>query len=545
MQCLEDSPKSSVKQFAQNLRQLYPNDVIENVLDSTVSYKEYQDDPVGFCEDVLGEKYTDDVKVMMESVKDNIITIAKSCNGPGKTHSAASIASWFFKTFDDSQVYTIAPTEPHLKKLLWGEIGALIIRHLKLFEQHKQNVLNIERNPKSFLTGVTIPTTGSEAQRQAKFSGKHAPHLLFIVDEGDAVPEEVYKGIESCMSGGHVRLLILFNPRAEAGPVYRMERDSKANVVTLSAFSHPNVITGENLIPGAVDRETTVRRINQWCRKLQEGETVDGECFELPEFLVGVVAKDQKGKPYPPLVDGWYKITDPAFSYMVLGVYPAQAVNQLISKEWTQAARLRWDFYVQKMGEVPPKDSRAKTGLDVGVTNDPNKMCFRYGGYVDRFLEWTGVDTYMTGDRASEEYHKRDVMAVAIDGNGVGIGVAPHMRRLGCNAHGIMVQKSPTERTEIGEFQILRDQLLWTLRLWLKDDPGAMLPPDDELLEELHVLTYSVVKGKVRVMTNETVKDLLKRSGNALAALYLTFATIKNRANVYVKKPIIKKQYPW
>jgi hypothetical protein len=512
-----------------------------------VYYEEYQDDPVGFGEEELGEKYTDDIKKVMESVRDFETTLVKSCNGPGKTHCAASIASWFFKSFDDSQVYTVAPTGDHLKKLLWGEIGALVIRNPKLFSQCKQNVLNIERNPKSFLTGVMIPTTGTEAQRQAKFSGKHAPHLLFIVDEGDAVPEEVFKGIESCMSGGHARLLILFNPRSEAGPVYRMERDGRANIVTLSAFDHPNVVTGENLFDGAVNRETTGRRINQWCRKLVEGETIDSECFELPEFMVGYIARNQKGIPYPPLVSGWWKITDPAFPYMVLGAYPAQAVNQLISKEWVMAARARWDVYVKKMGEKPPKGSVGKMGQDCAdMGNDLNSACFRYGSWVDRLEKWGGLDPYESAERARDLYYlKPNIKSTAVESNGVGAGVAPHMMRLGCNAHKIMVTEAATEETEMGKFGVIRDQLLWNVRDWLRTDSNSMLPPDEQLIEELLVLNYSVPKGNIKVMDTDTIREELKRSPDGLMSLAMTFATVKNRANVYINKPIIKKQYPW
>jgi hypothetical protein len=539
---------SSAKQFAQNLKQRYPNDVIENVLDSTESYEEYHDDPVGFCEDVFGEEYTDDIKEMMESVRDNVITIAKSANAVGKTHGGARVASWFFNVFEDSQVYTAAaPPEENLKKLLWGEIGYLIAKHTKIFSRFKTSVLNLVRNPKSFLTGVAIPASGTAAERQAKFSGKHAPHLLFIVDEGDAVPDEIYKGIESCMSGGHVRLLIFINPRAEAGPVYRMERDGVANIVTLSAFSHPNVTTGENIIPGAVDRETTVRRINQWCRKLQKRENVCAESFVLPDFLVGVVAKDQKGRPYPPLSSGYYKITDPAFSYMVLGVYPAQGVNQLISKEWTAAARSRWDLYVTKFGEVPPRGSTGKMGLDCAdMGNDFNFACFRYGGWVDKLVGWGGMDMADTEEKAANLYHEKpNIISAAVDGNGVGAGVAPHMRRYGCNSHKIMVTESATEDTELGTFGVLRDQLLWALRVWLQVDEGSMLPPDDKLLEEIHCLTYEIPNGKIKVMSTDTIKELLKRSPDRLMSLTMTHAKTKDHANPYIHKERKKVKFAW
>lgn len=233
------------------------------------------------------------------------------------------IALWFYKAFHDSQVYTAAaPPESNLKKLLWGEIGGLVEKHSGLFKSDTVKVLHVERSAKSFTTGVTIPMSGTEAQRQAKFSGKHAPHLLFILDEGDAIPDEVYTAIESCLSGGHGRLLVMFNPRAEAGEAYRMERDGRANVVRLSAFNHLNVVNGEDRIPGAVNRSVTVCRINEWCRPLAEGERPDGECFELPAFLEGAVATSQAGHEYPPLRPGWHKIMEPAFSYMVLGEYP-------------------------------------------------------------------------------------------------------------------------------------------------------------------------------------------------------------------------------
>lgn len=545
-----DSLPTSPRQYALNLLELFPRSVIESAILGTGSYDSYQDDPVGFCENVFGETYTDDIKRVMESVRDNPVTFARSCNGPGKTHGAARVAAWFIKVFKDSQVYTAAaPPESNLKKLLWGEIGALTRKYPEVFSEFLSSNMHLERDPKSFLTGVTIPLSGTEADRQAKFSGKHAPHLLFILDEGDAIPEAVYKGIEACMSGGHFRLLVLYNPRAEAGPVYRMERDGLANVVTLSAFNHPNVVTGQNIYPGAVDRETTVRRINQWCRPLAPNEPRDNECFELPEFLVGCQARDQKAMLLPPLVAGWYKIVNPAFAYMVLGKYPAAGTNQLISKEWIAAARARWDLYVSKFGEVAPKDVSGIMGFDVGeMGDDMSQALFRYGGYVERpkpDTGWGGVDVIASGDKGSALYHVRTLRACATDGNGVGAGVAPHMRRLGCNAHGIKVQESPTESTEEGEFKILRDQLWWKCREWLRADPGSMLPPDEELIEELQTATYEI-KGKyIQVMDKATFKELLKRSPNKADALCLTFAPLPDRPLSTAAKPVKRVRFAW
>ncbi len=498
-------------------------------------YQKYEHAPVQFGREVLGENYTDDVIKVFRSVRDNQVTIARSANGTGKTHGAARIASWFYKVFEDSQVYTTCPPPvDNLKKLLWGEMDSITAKHPQLFRDDKIISLHIERHQdedsekKSFITGVTIPVSGTSAQRKAKFSGKHAPHLLFIIDEGDAVPDEVYEGIETCMSGGHARMLIMFNPRHESGPVYRMERDRQGQIIELSAFSHPNVVTGEDIMPGAVDRAKTLRRINEWTRPLAGDEKPDNECFNVDEhcpFLIGEVGHSLKGDAYPPLPAGWRKVTNSIFFYIVLGLYSPMGEEQLISLTWINDARARWDAYVAANGERPPANTTPIMGQDVAeFGKDKNVVCFRYGGWVPPLLAWTGMDPDASATKGADLYHAHNAHLANVDATGVGAGVAPKMSRLGCNAHSIKVASSPTYETELGEFGILRDQLWWSVREWLRTDPGAMLPPDESLPEELMTATYEVASGRLRVMNKDVMKDLLKRSPDHADALCLTFA---------------------
>ena len=331
------------------------------------------------------------------------------------------------------------------------------------------------------------------------------------------------------MSGGFVRLLIMFNPRHAAGPVYRMIRDKTANVVHLSAFRHPNVITGKDLIPGAVSRDVTVRRINEWTRPIRPGDKVsERSVYTLPVFLVGVIGYSQAGKAFAPLEAGQYKIKNPCFSYMVLGCYPAQGSNQLISEEWVSAARARYDVYVATYGETPPVGAKGIMGLDVAEMGDDNNVAVgRYGGYLTPFDTWGGVDTIETGDVAIKWYgHHPGIDRANVDATGVGVGVAPHMQKFGEGvvATGIKVASKPTISSELGEFKILRDELLWRIREWLRCDPGAMLPPDEDLLEELMVPTYCTDTGYVEVIKTKEMKELLARSPDHLMALAMTFA---------------------
>jgi hypothetical protein len=258
----------------------------------------YKDDPVGFCEDVLDETLTDEVKLLANSVKDNKISIGVSATGTGKSHIAARLAIWFYSCFPGAKVFTsAAPPIDNLRQILWGEIGSVVRGYPQLFKGHEIKSLEMKKGPEEFLVGVTIPSSGTDEERESKFSGKHAPHMLFILDEADAIADCVFRGIDGCMSGGHVRLLCMFNPKRKAGSIYRMIRDKRASVIKLTAFNHPNVITGKDVIPGAVTRDVTVERINEWCKPLKDvGNLSDASMFTLPDFLVGKTCIGGNGK---------------------------------------------------------------------------------------------------------------------------------------------------------------------------------------------------------------------------------------------------------
>jgi hypothetical protein len=504
----------------------------------------YQDDPVGFGEKVLGEYYTDDIKRVMESVRDNPVTIAKSANGVGKTHSAARIAIWFYKCFPDSQVYTTAaPPYRNLQTLLWGEIMSVVEKHKdKVLPYDRLRNLHISMGAKHFITGVAIPTSGTSKEREAKFSGKHAPYLLFIVDEGDAVPDEIYDAIESCMSGGEFRLLIMFNPRFKGGPVYYKEKRNLANVITLSAFDHPNVITGKDVIPGAVNQVTTIRRIHNWSRPLHPNEKVEADCFEVPEFLVGKEVTGLDGIIKPPLQAGFRKIEQPELSYMVLADYPAQSEMQLISQTWIDKARSNYDLYVAKFGELPPENVQPVLGVDIAELGiDYNTACLRYGSYVAPLKAWNGIDPDDSATKTYTLYVENNAKIAMVDGTGVGAGVAPRVARIGREENrddvrtvSVKSASAPSRviKVEEGEFYMLRDQLWWSVREWLKNDPNAMLPNDPFLLEELAAPTYKKdLRGKIRVTDKDTLRDVLRRSTDRADALCLTFAPFE-RAKV-------------
>lgn len=552
-----------VDKFAEELLKLFPKSEIKSVLYSE-DFSKYQKDPVGFAKRYFNVELPDDLKRLCESVRDNRVTIAQSCTGFGKTFVGGFLSIWFYLCFKDSIVTTAAaPPERNLKDKLWGEIRSNIRANPDLFLKHKITSLRIEdvsgSNVKEhFITGITIPTSGSDEDKEARISGSHAPAQLFILDEGDAIPDAIYRAIDGCMSGKFERLVIFFNPKKRSGAAYRKIQSGDANVIILSAFNHPNVITGEELIPGAVTRDVTVRRINTMTKKLAPGEEPDPKtCFEVPDFLVGAVAKGDGDFYYPPLDAGWRRIENQSFYYQVLGEYPSQAENQLISSEWINQARTRWDLYVAQFGEKPPEGIRPTNGMDVADEGgDNNSVVSRYGGFIARPIKWKGVDPQRSAERAAQIHKDVDAVITNVESDGLGASVAPTMcreyyfrcfdckksynekelneskcpncgkelKRTHIDARKVKVASSPTKQCELGEFDSLRDELWWSLREWLRTDNTAMLPPDDELIEELEVPTYEAYT-KVKVMDKKKMRKALGRSPDSADSLIQTFYT--------------------
>jgi len=493
-------------------------------------------DFIGWVEEAFGVTLSAGIRRMIESVANNRVTVVLSANSTGKTHGAARLALAWWKIYTERsdvehvEVYTAAaPPEKNLEDGLWSEIDTATGQEAPdLFAEDNTKQMHAESAPKEYVTGVTIPKTGTDKEKEARFSGKHADAMLFVVDEADAVPRPVYDGIESCMSGGQdARLLCLLNPREKRGPIYQKVKNGEANVIRLSALGHENVVQGEQVIPGAVSRETVVRRIALWSRPLVEGEDDTGKkTFEVPEHLVGCTATKDDGTETRPLEPGVRVVTDGRLCHMVLGIYPAAGSDQLISEEWVTRAQQRWKRYVAEHGETP---TGGVIGYDVASEGeDKNAVTHRVADFVRRYgpdFIWNGVDSSKGAENVNDLVPRLEPSHGFVDTTGVGDGVP---RQLDIEATGVQFGASAPdpENSDLVDANChrMRDFLYWAVREWLRTE-AAMLPPDEDLEEELTCLTYERDdKQGIKVMGKKAMKKALDRSPDKLDSLALTFA---------------------
>ncbi len=511
------------------------------------SFKHYQDDPAGFVRDILQEYVWDKLEEVMLAVRDHPFVAVTGANAVGKGWVAARTVLWWLNSFAPSKIVTTAaPPARQVRELLWAEVRgaqrAALDRNIPLCGG-KPGVLAIRtEDPHHWAQGFVIPTMGTPEERISRFQGHHSPHLLIVFDEAHGIPEEIFDAADSCLSGGHNHFLLLSNPLAPSGPFYRRTKSKMWHTIQISAFDHPNVISGKELVPGAVTRKKTYVRIHEGSRTLRWDEDVDElakqAVFEVPAYFRD---EDEENPNLEAIAGTTRVVVTPALATKVLGRFPLQADNALISVEWLEAAKQRWLTYVEEFGETPPPlpaGTVAVHGFDVAeFGKDPNVLVSRYEWFVTRPRKWNGVDALVAGDIAMSHLDPDDL--VHVDGIGVGAGTGPHMQRHGFKkaynvkfsaSATLAVKQITTDQAEdmlpAEEFDRMRSQAYWTLREWLRLNPRAALPPDDNLEEDLTVLTYEKLpNGKLQVLPKKKVKELLTRSPNDGDAVALTFAT--------------------
>jgi hypothetical protein len=445
---------------------------------TAASYSEYADDPVGFGRDVLHHEYPPDVCRLMEAVVEYPWVIAKSATGIGKSWAAGVILLWWVMCRPDALAYAAAaPPLSNLEGIIWRYMLHFVAEHKLPVQPHPQ-LVEYGRNR---ITGVVIPQDANPDSLETRASGKHAPNLLYLLDEANAIPDPFIKGADGCLSGeGMQRLVAFYNPRSDEGMIAQREKAGTAHVVTMSAFGHPNVTTGRAVFPGAASRDITVARINKWSRPAQGGK----DLFDVPQFLVGSTAPRDEGGHYDPLPAGPREITDSQLAYKVLARYPLGGVNSYYDAEHLRSLVLPAPLEVEVSPGVwrrtlqpgdkglsgwlqifeEPGDSVIAIGADVseGIESDDHDW-----HAADGFDCATGAQVLTYWGRGDIYQYARDLMWLSerwnsaavgpamliVERNGPGLGVCKELE-----AHGAM-QYSRQVTREVGGRPITAPEL--------------------------------------------------------------------------------------
>lgn len=406
------------------------------------------------------------------------------------SNSAVGIALWWAASRSDARVVITAPSFTQVKDVLWKEVLRLNRPRVEGSLDANGDVIGapyrdtLEKLLGVFIpldpaTGIKFPNTGNDIVGKAtntpeRMAGTSSPNLLYIIDEGSGYPDDIYEAVLGNLTGGG-KLFVISNPTKTSGWFFNlfMDRPAGWKLFTLNSENTPNVRAGKRVIPGVAERKT----IEEWRAKA--------------------------GPDY---------INNPFYMVRVLGMFPPQGSNSVISMTVLERAMNAWsaESSAREIADLV-------IGVDVARQGDDTTVMQAVRGYhayeprsipkeLSEGANMAGqIVQYARELRVNDEF-----VRVNIDSSGLGWSPTDALRRTKAAYEG-WLQVSALVVGEVADSEDqhvnLRTQLWFGCAEWLKE--GGRLPKSDRLMKEMLAATYTFdARGRLKVEP----KDLMKLS---------------------------------
>lgn len=424
----------------------------------------YERDPVGFVENVLEAKPLPWQKEFLNALARGERRISvRAGHGVGKSTACSWALIWHMTTRYPQKAVVTAPTSAQLFDALYSELKAWINKLPPVlresFEVFSDRVVLKGAPESSFISARTSSTERPEA-----LAGVHSEHVLLVVDEASAVPEQVFEAAAGSMSGHSASTILISNPTRNSGLFYKTHHDLASD----------------------------------WFR-------MHVSCLNIPLVSSDFVAQ----------IKATYGEESNAFRIRVLGEFALADDDTLIPAELVDGA-IRRD--ISAGGDDP-----LVYGLDVArFGSDRTALVKRKGNVVLEVKSWGGLDTMQVVGAIVNEAKLDKPDEICVDTIGLGSGVADRLREMGHNVRDVNVAESSAMNPNANK---LRDELWLSVKEWLATK-AVRLPADDQLRHELVAPRYSFTSsGKVVVESKDSMRKRRMRSPDLADALCLTFAS--------------------
>ena len=484
------------------------NDHIQN-------QRAFRRDPLKFAQRVLNVRPWQKQREILNAVANNRKVAVRSCNGAGKTFTAAITTLWWLISYDNAIVITTAPSERQVKELLWREIRRLYMPHRETIGG-KLTRTRLDFSPTRYAYGFSTNT-------EDRFQGFHSGNILVIVDEASGVDEFIYYAIDGILTTQNAKLLMIGNPHGLAGTFYDAFHKNRKqfHTVHISAFDTPAFteagITPENIAdmeyPDPVDDPDVIPAENT---VIPADAGTQGNINPTP-----ATHKIPLGLSTPLWALSTFNEFGPqssVYQTRVLGQFPEEANDTLIPLRDVEAA-------VKRPHVVQP-DDKPIMGVDIArFGDDKTVIIVREGMRVTHIEELRKSDLVNTTGRVLTVAKDFNVKNIIVDEVGIGAGVLDTLK----------VDKKYTTtglnggaRADNAEkYANLRAQVFDGLRQRFADG-DISIPNDPELISQLAALTYRYnARGQLLLESKDVIKSHGRQSPDKADALAYAFAESK------------------
>ena len=390
------------------------------------------------------------------------------CSGHGIGKSAATgwIVNWIMDTRPHAQGTVTANTMPQLQTKTWAQIAKWrnlgITRHWFEVSTGRGSMRMYHKKfPESwFCTAQTCKEENSEA-----FAGQHAATStsFYVFDEASAVPDKIWEVSEGGLTDGEPMIFVFGNPTRNTGRFYDCFNSKKHRWINHKVDSRSVQITNKAYI-----------------QKLIEDHNIDSDYVKV----------------------------------RVLGQFPSQSINQLISRGLADEAAKRV-YNANQIYSCP-----VVLGVDPAWEGDDRHTVVLRQGFHSKIIgNYRGIDPMRLGGLINQWWDQYKVDAVFVD-NGMSAGVVSYLRNVGRNP--ILVNFGGTPLNP--EYVNRRTEMWCEMKKWLED--GGQIDNNEELIEDLvgPELHFQLISGKKMLEPKKTMKGRGLISPDLGDALALTFA---------------------
>ena len=428
---------------------------------------------------------------IVQSVFTNPRTSVRSCTGSGKSYIAARIALAFLCNYKPSTVITTAPTFRQVESILWREIATAYGR-AKFPLGGNLIATRLEMTENWFAMGLST----DEPER---FQGFHSPYMLVIGDEASGLGDMVYAALETPLSTGHARLLLISNPTQPVGKFRDTFDSSLYRHFNISAFDTPNFIefgiTIDDIRTGAWKDKIGIAR---W-------QIADGSWLQkLPcPYLVTPLWVSER-------MEAWGEGSF-LFQVYVMGNFPQKGVNNLFNLAEVESAINR---KVNDEGTIVAAEDVARYGDCESVYG------IRRGDRLVKLETWGHEGIHYTTGRTIRHLREDTPVVIHIDAGGIGADDCDIVAGEGFNVDRVLSNAPAVDKER---FLNRRAELYWLLSKRFTDG-NISIPEDRKLTSQLTDIRYTYKQGKMAMESKEEMRARGSKSPDRADMLSLLFS---------------------
>lgn len=480
---------------------------LPNAIDDAIAFqKRIREDPKWYFNNYLGipdtpltwwEGMDRMLTAIPRAIKERKPVVIGSGHALSKDFTmSGGLPLWFIHAYGpDCQVAMTAPTDRQVRKVMWKELSSRYNGRLIKDDFGRLLECELQLTKDCFVLAFTTKETGGQI---GKFQGFHAPAIMVLISEAQAVSDSIFDQIDGILTSEVQLFVVLGNPITTTGRYVQMLRDKVNNIViNLSCLDSPNVKSKKNLIPGVCSYPWVADKAKRW--------NMDGS-----------------GK-------------DPRWMGRVLGLVPTTSINTVISFDLWMKAVKRNVVAAYDYGSI---------GVDPALEGDDDMAIsvFRNGEEVEkvRIPKCEAPEGCAHIQVMQQRHFPHGQIPIVIECDGLGAPFAHFLKKmipqqLQCEI--IQFYASSTDHKKINpQYKNARAELAFIAQEEIL--AGNVKFMDDQTTqEEATAEMYYETAGKIILEPKNDIKERLGRSPNSWDATKLAVLGNRMKRKITVRSP--------